>query len=87
MIEITEKDFATEGTQFVLGVASVMLDFLTSIPPLQFSPCWKKRKRVKNGSDTHLYLHFDDLFAAKKHAARVQDLADLQELARMPRKR
>ena len=87
LIEVTEIDLATEGTQFVLGVAPVMLDFLTSIPPLKFALCWQKRKRVKCGSDTHLYLHFDDLCTAKKHAARVQDLADLQELARKPRKK
>lgn len=86
LIEITESDLATEGTQFVLGVAPVMLDFLTSVPPLAFADCWKRRKRVKSGPDTHCYLALDDLCIAKKHAARIQDLADLQELARSKKK-
>lgn len=33
LIDITEKDLATEGTQFVLGVAPVMLDFLPEFLP------------------------------------------------------
>jgi hypothetical protein len=82
LIEITESDLAKEDTQFVLGVAPVMLDFLTSIPPLGFATSWQRRKRVKNGNDIHYYLHIDDLRIAKKHAARAQDLADLEELSR-----
>lgn len=60
LIEMTESDLATEGTQFVLGVAPVMLDFLTSVPPLTFDHCWKRKKRVKSGADTHFYLALDD---------------------------
>ena len=82
LIEITERDLATEGTQFVLGVAPVMLDFLTSVPPLSFADCWKRRKHVKSDTDVHCYLAFNDLCVAKKHAARMQDLVDLQELER-----
>lgn len=81
LIDITEKDLATEGTQFVLGVAPVMLDFLTSVPPLSFAKCWKRRNPVPSGDDVH--LSFDDLCIAKKHAARWQDLADMEELGRV----
>jgi len=83
LIDITEKDLATEGTQFVLGVAPVMLDFLTSVPPLSFAECWKRRNPVPSGDDIHLYLSLDDLCIAKKHAARWQDLADMEELDRV----
>lgn len=83
LIEITERDLAVEGTQFVLGVAPVMLDFLTSVPPLSFGDCWKRRTRVKNKGDVHFYLALEDLRVAKAHAARLQDLADLQELGRI----
>jgi predicted nucleotidyltransferase len=83
LIEVTEEDLATEGTQFVLGVAPVMLDFLTSIPPLCFADCWKRRNVVISGNDVHLYLSLEDLCIAKKHAARWQDLADMEELSRV----
>jgi hypothetical protein len=48
LIGITEEDLAQPSTQFMLGRAPVMFDFLTSIPPLDFVLCWAKRKRVRH---------------------------------------
>lgn len=83
LIEITEADLAHPGTQFMLGRAPVMLDFLTSIPPLEFAASWKQRKRVRHTFGSVNYLSLADLRTAKTHANRPQDRADLEELARI----
>lgn len=82
LIEITEADLARPGTQFMLGRAPVMFDFLTSIPPLDFTPCWTRRKRVRHDFASVNYLSLADLRLAKAHADRAQDRADLEELQR-----
>jgi hypothetical protein len=80
LVEITEADLARPGTQFMLGRSPVMLDFLTSIPPLDFAPCWARRKKVRHDFGRVNYLHKDDLITAKRHAGRPQDLIDLDAL-------
>lgn len=87
LIEITEIDLAQPGTQFMLGRAPVKFDFLTSIPPLGFAPCWARRKRVRHDFGGVNYLSLTDLRVAKTHADRAQDRADLEELARRPKRR
>jgi hypothetical protein len=80
LIEITESDLAQPGTQFMLGRSPVMLDFLTTIEPLDFSCCWSRRKIVRHDFGRVNYLHKSDLITAKRHAGRPQDLADLSSL-------
>lgn len=87
LIGITEGDLAKPGTQFVLGRSPVMLDFLTSVPPLDFLSCWKRRKRVRHDFGSVNYLSFVDLRASKTHANRLQDQADLEELGRQRKTR
>ena len=82
LIEITEADLATEGTQFLIGRSPVQIDFLTSAPPLDFASCWKRRKRSIEDGFTVSYLSRSDLQVAKRHAGRQIDLADLEELER-----
>ena len=69
----------------MLGRSPVMLDFLTSILPLEFAACWARRKRFKHDFGHVNYLHREDLISAKRHANRAQDLADLEELLRPTR--
>lgn len=80
LIEITENDLAQPGVQFMLGRSPVMLDFLTSIEPLEFGPCWAQRKVVRHRFGRVNYLHRSDLILAKRHAGRPQDLMDLNSL-------
>lgn len=82
LIEITEKDLATPGTQFLIGRSPVQIDFLTSAPPLEFAACWKRRKKSSEDSFTISYLCREDLMTAKRYAGRQIDLADLEELER-----
>ena len=78
---IEKNDFAHTGLMFSVGVPPVSIDFLTSVPPLDFVVCWKRRNTVGNdhGFSIH-YLSKADLILAKQTAGRLQDLADIEEL-------
>lgn len=73
LIEITEADLATEGTQFMVGRPPVAIDLLTSIPGLGFVDCWSHRSTTHDlGYEAH-YLGKGDLIKAKQAAGRLQD--------------
>ncbi len=80
LIDIDEADFANEGTQYVMGVAPVMLDFLTSVEPLDFEECWNSRIEDDVDGIPVFYLGRDELIESKKLADRDQDRADIQKL-------
>jgi hypothetical protein len=82
LIEVTESDFAREGLQFSIGMPPSQLDFLTTVPGLQFTECWPARIPVEIDGISVPYLSKPALIVAKKAAGRAQDLADLEELQR-----
>ena len=80
LIDIVEEDFTREGTQYVMGVPPVSIDFLTSLPGLSFEACWI-RKANDRIDDVHVhYLGREDLIVAKKTADRDQDRIDVRKL-------
>jgi len=80
--EVTQEDFATEGTQFFIGVPPCAFDFLTTISGLVFSHAWGNKVLSDEDGILVPYLGKADLIAAKKAAGRLQDLADLEEIER-----
>ena len=82
LIGVNQDDFAQPRTQFSIGVEPCQIDFLTTIPGLDFTPCWKNKVVCEqNGFDIY-YLGKEDLIKAKQTAGRPQDLADIDELKR-----
>jgi hypothetical protein len=79
---VTQDDFATPGTQFNLGVAPCEIDFLTTIPGLQFPSAWENRVTSVENDFPIQYLGKSDLILAKQTAGRLQDLADIEEIRR-----
>lgn len=83
LIEVTQKDFESEGLQYVVGVSPCQLDFLTSLPGTpSFGEAWEQRS---TGDADGIPVHFlgkTDLITAKQTAGRLQDLADIEELHR-----
>ena len=77
---VEPEDFENEGLQYAVGVPPCMIDFLTSLPGLQFSEAWKNRVIAKDYSYPVLFLGKEDLILAKRTAGRLQDLADIEEL-------
>lgn len=43
MVGVPQEDFTTPGTQFSIGVPPCEIDFLTTIPGLEFAPSWENR--------------------------------------------
>jgi hypothetical protein len=80
LVDIEEGDFAVAGTQYMMGVPPVALDFLTSIGGLDFADCWKRRVRDDIDGIPVAYLGRDDLVASKEETNRPQDRADLRKL-------
>lgn len=83
LIEVTREDFAKEGLQNVVGVSPCQIDFLTSLPgPFNYESAWASRFSADlDGISVH-FLGKNELLAAKKLAARPQDLAAIDEIRR-----
>jgi len=82
LIDVTLDDFANEGLQYAIGMPPSMIDFLTSIPGLEFEQCWENRIQTSSEEIDIIFLGKQDLITAKKTAGRPQDLADIDELER-----
>lgn len=80
LIDIEESDFAEPGTQYMIGVPPVALDFLTSIGDLDFEACWSRRIVDDIDAIPVNYLGRDDLIESKRVAGRDQDRVDLGKL-------
>ena len=82
LLNVTPEDFARESLQYMIGRSPVLFDFLTSLPGLDFAPCWEWRLTdVSEGFPVN-YLSRPDLIQAKTLAGRPQDLTDLAEIRR-----
>ncbi len=83
LIEVTEEDLATEGLQYLIGSPPSQFDFLTSLPGLpNFEDAWNHRDSGMIGDVPLHFLGKSDLITAIKRAARLQDLADIEEITR-----
>jgi hypothetical protein len=77
---MTLEHFTTERTMFQLGLPPCRIDFLTTVPGLDFKSAYEARKTVTFGNVTAQFISLPDLIVAKKMAGRPQDLIDLASL-------
>lgn len=85
---ITETTLTDPRSLIVLGVAPVRIDVLTSIEGVSsFAPAWKRRSEGRYGDVPAHFLALEDLIASKQAAGRPQDLADVDVLERVARRR
>lgn len=77
---VEKSDFEKEGLQYAVRVPPSMIDFLTTIPGLQFDEAWANRVEEKEDGICYLFLNKADLIQSKRIAGRAQDLADISEL-------
>ena len=85
LLNVTPEDFARESLQYMIGRSPVLFDFLTSLPGLDFAPCWERRLTDESEGFPVSYLSKPDLIQAKTLAGRPQDLTDLAEIRRADR--
>ena len=83
-LDVTQSDFEVEGTQLYLGVAPNAIAFLTSLPEMNFAEAWVQREVCDEDGLRILSIGKSDLIQAKQNAGRLQDLADIEEINRLP---
>jgi hypothetical protein len=77
---LTFADFEEPSPFFRIGREPVGVDILTAIPGGEFDAAWPRRVEHVFDDETNLLANFisrEDLLAAKRAAARPQDLADI----------
>ena len=77
------EHFTMERTMFQIGLPPCRVDFLTSVPGVEFGPAYEARKMADLGDLAVPFISLPDLIAAKRTAARERDLRDLSELERI----
>ena len=64
------------------------IDLLTSLLGCpKFPTLWKRRVEATFGEERASYVSLDDLIRAKRAAGRAQDLADLEDLEKVRRRK
>ena len=80
---MTLEHFTTERTMFQIGLPPCRVDFLTSVPGLEFGPAYDARKIAEiDGLEVPL-ISLSDLITAKRTSGREQDLRDAAGLERV----
>jgi len=68
---------------FQIGVAPVRIDVLASIDGVTFAEAWPERSRTEYGGQAVAVISRRHLEQNKRASGRAQDLADLEQLARI----
>lgn len=82
---MTLEHFTTERTMFQIGLPPCRVDFLTSIPGLEFGRAYVARKVVDIEGLAVPLISLHDLITAKRTSGREQDLRDVAGLERVVR--
>lgn len=77
---MTLEHFTTERTMFQIGLPPCRVDFLTTVPGLEFFSAHAARKMADIGILPVPFISLSDLITAKRTAGREQDLRDLAGL-------
>ena len=81
--DLSERDLATPGVIFQIGIAPVRIDVITAIDGVEFVAAWADRMHAKLGGVSVPVLSRHHLIANKKASGRLQDLADVERLEGM----
>lgn len=65
-----------------IGRAPARVDFLQTLPGLEFLPCWERRTVVDVAGIAVPFVGRDDLLANKRAVGRPQDLRDVRAIER-----
>lgn len=77
------EDFCRDQVMFQIGLPPSRIDFLTSVPGLEFDPSWNGRVEASIGNIVVPMLGLAELMTAKETAGREQDLLDLAKLRKV----
>jgi hypothetical protein len=78
--DLTADDLSNPGTVFQIGIPPLRIDIITEIDGVEFAVAWPDRFRTKFGGVPAFVISRQHLIDNKKAAARLQDLADVEQL-------
>ena len=83
--DLTEKDLASPGVVFQIGVAPRRIDVLTEISGVRFADAWPRRSEGVFEGLRFPVIGRQDLLANKRAAGRSKDLLDAELLEKTRR--
>jgi hypothetical protein len=78
--DLTADDLSRKETIFQIGLPPLRIDIITDIDGVEFEDAWPDRVATSFGGVPTFVISRHHLIANKKTAARLQDLADVQQL-------
>jgi hypothetical protein len=78
--DLTADDLSKKQTIFQIGLPPLRIDVITDIDGVEFAEAWPDRFETKFGGVPAFVISRHHLITNKKSAARLQDLADVQQL-------
>jgi hypothetical protein len=78
--ELTAADLSQKKEIFQIGLAPLRIDIITDVDGVDFAEAWPDRVEALFGGVPAFVISRHHLITNKKTVARLQDLADVQEL-------
>ena len=78
--DLTADDLSKKETIFQIGLPPFRIDIITSIDGVEFADAWPDRVETSFGGVPAFVISRHHLITNKKTTARLQDLADVQQL-------
>lgn len=78
--DLTLQDLNRKETIFQIGLPPLRIDIITNIDGVEFAEAWSDRLETSFGGVAAFVISRQHLITNKKTAARLQDLADVQQL-------
>lgn len=78
--DLTVDDLSRKETIFQIGLPPLRIDIITNIDGVEFAEAWPDRFQTLFGGVPAFVISRHHLLRNKKTAARLQDLADVQQL-------
>ncbi len=78
--DLNQDDLSKAGTIFQIGVPPLRIDVITAIDGVDFADAWPDRFKTTFGDIPVFVISRHHLITNKKTAARLQDLADVEQL-------
>lgn len=78
--DLTANDLSKKDTIFQIGMPPLRIDIITDVDGVEFADAWPDRVETLFGGVPTFVISRHHLITNKKTAARLQDLADVQQL-------
>lgn len=83
LTDLTEDDLSRKDTVFQIGIPPLRIDIITAIDGVEFAEAWPDRLETEFGGVPAFVISRQHLITNKRTSARLQDLADVQQLQEM----